>query len=219
MPCEYSNSNQPIYGIVRDAIVGQFDRVDELNNRIQSRQFPDIPLEPAFSERPVSTKYNTSVGIRLASVKKSDTIMNSEPTTISHVRRPEYVMPIDAFNSNPVPKVNIQPYIDHNVQMNFNPATRVGPWRTYAKNVDVETSLQNRVDKLTSLDVQGYIPSKNSDLYNTYIISRPVEQKYNRLFETTSPIVTSIPVDVKNTMKNADRTRFSVNTRPRGINE
>jgi len=207
MPCEYSNSNQPIYGIVRDTIVGQHDRVDELNTRIQSRQFPDIPLEPAFSSRPVSTKYDTDVAVRLASVKRS-----------ANSKKPGYAMPVEAFNSNPLPTVNIQPYIDHNVQMNFNPATRNGPWRTYAKNIDVETSLQNRVDKLASLDVQGYIPKKNSDLYETYIVSRPVEQKYGMLFET-KPIVTSIPNDVRVSMKNADRTRFSVNTRPRGIYE
>lgn len=37
---------------------GQHDRVDELNDRIQSRQFSDKPLAPNFSSRPVVTKYS-----------------------------------------------------------------------------------------------------------------------------------------------------------------
>ncbi len=205
MPCDYSNSNQQIYGLVRDTIVGQFDRVDELNTRIQSRQFPDLPLQPAFSSRPVSTKYNTSVSTRLASVKQSDSN-----------KKPAYVMPIDSFNTNPIPTVNVQPYIDHNVQMNFNPATRNGPWRTYINNIDIETTLQNRVDKLVSLDIQGYVPSLDSDLYNTYIVSRPAEQKYGRVFDKQS-YITTVPKYIQKQSNNQDRTRFSTNTRPKGI--
>jgi len=37
---------------------GQHDRVDELNDRIQNRQFSDKPLAPNFSSRPVVTKYS-----------------------------------------------------------------------------------------------------------------------------------------------------------------
>jgi hypothetical protein len=36
---------------------GQNERVDELNQRIESRQFPDSPLEPNFDPRAVPTKY------------------------------------------------------------------------------------------------------------------------------------------------------------------
>jgi hypothetical protein len=37
---------------------GQFDRTDELNNRILERNEPDKPLAPNFSPRPVLTKYS-----------------------------------------------------------------------------------------------------------------------------------------------------------------
>jgi hypothetical protein len=37
---------------------GQYDRVNELNDRFQSRQFSDNSLEPNFSPRPVPTKYS-----------------------------------------------------------------------------------------------------------------------------------------------------------------
>jgi len=44
-------------GIVEGFFNGQQDRVDELNHRIQSRQFPDNALRPNFDPRPVPTKY------------------------------------------------------------------------------------------------------------------------------------------------------------------
>jgi len=46
-----------IEGVHREIIVGQHERLDEINDRIKSRQFSDYPLEPNFSFRPVSTKY------------------------------------------------------------------------------------------------------------------------------------------------------------------
>jgi len=45
-------------GIVHGFYAGQNDRVDELNARIQGRQFPDNPLRPNFDPRPVPTKYS-----------------------------------------------------------------------------------------------------------------------------------------------------------------
>jgi hypothetical protein len=44
-------------GIVNGFFSGQQDRVDELNYRIQNRQFPDNALRPNFDPRPVPTKY------------------------------------------------------------------------------------------------------------------------------------------------------------------
>ena len=44
-------------GIIQGFFNGQQDRVDELNRRIQSRQFPDNALRPNFDPRPVPTKY------------------------------------------------------------------------------------------------------------------------------------------------------------------
>jgi len=45
-------------GVVQGFYSGQNDRVDELNERIQGRQFPDNPLRPNFDPRPVPTKYS-----------------------------------------------------------------------------------------------------------------------------------------------------------------
>lgn len=44
-------------GVCKGIYYGQHDRVDELNNRIQTRHFPDVQLPPNFDPRPVSTKF------------------------------------------------------------------------------------------------------------------------------------------------------------------
>jgi hypothetical protein len=47
-----------IYGLPTHLYYGQNARVDELNNRIGTRQFPDAPLEPNYDPRPIPTKYS-----------------------------------------------------------------------------------------------------------------------------------------------------------------
>jgi hypothetical protein len=52
------NSNGKIYGIPEGISYGQNERVDELNDRLYSRSYSDIPLAPNFDPRPVPTKYS-----------------------------------------------------------------------------------------------------------------------------------------------------------------
>jgi len=54
---EYS-SNYKIYGVPEGVSYGQFERVDELNDRIASRYFSDKPLQPNYNPRPIPTKYS-----------------------------------------------------------------------------------------------------------------------------------------------------------------
>jgi hypothetical protein len=51
---------EPIYehGRVPGVFYGQDDRVEELNKRLVSRQYPDKPLPPNYDPRPVPTKYS-----------------------------------------------------------------------------------------------------------------------------------------------------------------
>jgi len=52
--------NNPLlspYGAPVGVIIGQDSRVEELNNRITDRRFPDVDFRPNFSPRPVMTKY------------------------------------------------------------------------------------------------------------------------------------------------------------------
>lgn len=50
-----------IQGIIPETpgiIYQQYERLNELNDRIASRQFSDRPLQPNYDPRPVSTKYS-----------------------------------------------------------------------------------------------------------------------------------------------------------------
>ena len=46
-----------MYGVVNGAYICNIERDNELNIKIAERNIPSKPLEPAFSLRPVSTKY------------------------------------------------------------------------------------------------------------------------------------------------------------------
>lgn len=47
-----------INGVPEGIYYGQNDRVDILNNRLNERQFPDMPMKPYYDPRPVQTKYS-----------------------------------------------------------------------------------------------------------------------------------------------------------------
>ena len=143
-----------IAGVHREPLIRESETLNDINNRIQSRHFPDFPLEPNFSSRPVSTKYN--------------------------------LMPTTTRNSNPEPTIPIKNYVQHIPAFNFNPATRNGPWKTYATNVDTESVLRNQTMALQRSSQAVYVPSTESDLYNVHIMSQPVDQIYGRLFDKTT---------------------------------
>ena len=48
--------NERIYGIPDGVLYSQFDKADEINERMSSRYFADSPLEPQYDPRPVQTK-------------------------------------------------------------------------------------------------------------------------------------------------------------------
>lgn len=78
-----------MYGVQKGICYGQFDRTDELNNRIHDRQFSDKPLAPNFSSRPVMSKYSHFPIIerrapheeQIASVPQHDVNTNFSPAT------------------------------------------------------------------------------------------------------------------------------------------
>ncbi len=139
-----------LYGVQKGLISGQFDRVDELNERMSSRYFPTQELQPNFSPRPVPTKYSLFPVIE---------------------RRTPITEPI-----RQMPR--------HSVSENFNPATRNGPVTTYLANVDTETILRNQTTTLQhGAEQRVYVPSSQSDLYNTRAVGRVEEQTHPLLFE------------------------------------
>lgn len=66
----YNNIN----GIPAGAYIGQFERNNEIDNRILARSFPSAPLKPNYDPRPISTKYSLMPAL-------SGRKLNAEPTT------------------------------------------------------------------------------------------------------------------------------------------
>jgi hypothetical protein len=143
------NTNEKIHGLPEYLYYGQNERVDELNDRIKERQFPDSPLEPMFAPRSVPTKYSQF--------------------PIINRRKPM---------NEPV-----IPYLDYNLKVNFNPGTQNAPPSGYLNNIDTETILRNQTFALQKAEQSVYIPSSNSDLYKTTVVSKPSEQTHPLLFE------------------------------------
>jgi hypothetical protein len=147
------NNQQPItsfYGVPEGVLYGQNARVDELNQRITSRNSPDAPLKPNYDPRSVSTKYSHFPMINR--------------------RAPSHE-----------PVLN---YVDHNVSVNFNPGNSRAPPIGYSNKIDVENVLRNQFfANQKGADQNVYIPSSNSDLYKTTVVSRPAEQPYPLLFQ------------------------------------
>ena len=152
--------SEKIMGIPEGIYYGQFDRVNELNDRLGSRQFPDVALQPNFDPRPLSTKYTFT---------------------------PSYTKP----------SVRIQRNLDHVVELNFNPGTSRAPPQGFLNNIDKETILRNQAFALQHGADQGvYVPSSNSDLYKTTIVSTPGEhQPFPNLFSKSQFAITNNPVE------------------------
>lgn len=55
---EFDNKIQGLVSHTSPLLVGQHERVDELNKRILDRFSPDSPLQPNMDVRPVPTKYS-----------------------------------------------------------------------------------------------------------------------------------------------------------------
>ena len=67
------NHSPDIQGIHQGVYYGQNERVDELNDRINTRFYPDFPMQPNYNPRPVSTKYALFPIIdRVKSVKEKE---------------------------------------------------------------------------------------------------------------------------------------------------
>lgn len=170
------NSNNLLYGVQQGIIYGQNERVDELNERLYSRNIPDISLAPNFDPRPVPTKYA--------------------------------LFPL--INRRKESNVRINPMVNHNVDINFNPSNRVGPPQGYIVNVDVETMLRNQGIALQhGADDNVYVPSSNSDLYKVFVPSKPSVQPHPELFNKQ----TYQTYNANNVHKNIGNSRFFNHTR------
>ena len=90
------------------------------------------------------------------------------------------IMPIlDRRAPATVPLQKFQPY---SISKTLNPGNTVSPWSGFATCVNDESRLRNQFFALQKSDNGEYIPSTNSDLYNSMVDSRPVTQPFPGLF-------------------------------------
>lgn len=78
--------NSDMYGVIQGCQICNLDRNLELDNRIYARNIPSAPLQPNFSMRPVSTKYEV-MGI----------YDRRAPTSVPIIKEPIYSV-VKTFN-------------------------------------------------------------------------------------------------------------------------
>jgi hypothetical protein len=149
---------------------GQFDRTEELDQRIIERNFSDQPLQPYYDIRSITTRQQT--------------------------------LPIVLKRQNTDPKVSLNTYSEYDPNKVFSPISKNGgggPFNTFSKNINIETSLKNQYCKLEYGGSQNlYVPSSTSDLYvNNVPISnknspQPFPNLFNNNFSSTKPINSNI---------------------------
>ena len=140
---------EKMYGLVDGYLRCNFNRVDEINNRISDRNIPSSSLQPQYGIRPVSTKYG-------------------------------YMQILDQYKHTNVPVHN---YKSYNVNEVFNPGNSQAPWSGYSNNVNTESTLRNQFFALQKSEQSSFVPSSKSDLYETKIDFKPVQQTHPLLFE------------------------------------
>ena len=69
--------------------------------------------------------------------------------------------------------VQMQSYPTYNVGETFNPGNAQAPWSGFATNIDTFSELRNQGVALQHCNQREYVPSSNSDLYESVI---PVSQ-------------------------------------------
>ena len=97
----------------------------------------------------------------------------------------KYAM-LPIVDRRPVPKEPIMKAPRYNISTTFNPGNATAPWGGYASTVNDESRLRNQFFALQKCGQSSYIPSSNSELYNSVVVSRPQQQPFPNLFREES---------------------------------
>jgi hypothetical protein len=152
------NQDKTILGFSNYLYYEQNARVEELNERIFDRFHPD----------PIGNEPNS------LEVNFNPRSVPTKYTKFPIISKTKTINPSQQYNQN-LPK--------YQIETQFNPGYR-GPVSGFQSNVDKETILRNIPFALQPDIAQStFIPSSNSDLYKTYIVSRPSNQPHPKLFE------------------------------------
>jgi hypothetical protein len=192
------NTDDEVKGLPKYLYYGQDERVEELNDRIYTRD-PKVPLEVNYTPRSVSTKYSRFPIVKGQSPNRQtqsvfvqghkDRFGNlgslraetpkARSACVSRLWQSPNRQTQSVFTPSTI-KPNYLP--THNVEKQF--VTGRGPVSGYFANIDKENTLRNQYFALQrDIGQSTFIPSTNSDLYKNYIVSRPSDQPFPKLFE------------------------------------
>lgn len=86
---------------------------------------------------------------------------------------------------DPRKKINVklQQQPTFNPHATFNPGNTQSPCSGFASNINVESELKNQIYALQKCSQATYVPSSKSDLYKSYVHSKPISQPHELLFQ------------------------------------
>ena len=125
-------------------------------------------------------------GVYVATGERVDELSNRmfERNTPSHDIQPAFdlrpvaskytVMPIYDQYKPCVEPIRVQPMFQAQSHETFYPGTRKAPYNGFASKVNVESTLRNQWFALQRGSQSVYVPSSESDLYNTTVEYKPV---------------------------------------------
>ena len=79
--------------------------------------------------------------------------------------------------------VPVKRYPTYNPATTFNPGDAQAPWSGFATNIDVLSKLRNQGQALQHCDQRDYIPSSESDMYESIIPVTQDQQTHKLLFQ------------------------------------
>jgi hypothetical protein len=94
------NDNPNVTGAIQGLWQGQHSRLDELDERIAARQFPDRPLQPQFEFRSVATKYSHFPIIDRRAKPEVSIIKNDQYNTATHFSQATRNGPTNTYLAN-----------------------------------------------------------------------------------------------------------------------
>lgn len=91
-----------------------------------------------------------------------------------------YMPILDQYKKTNEPLLN---YKSYNVKNTFNPGNAQAPWNGFVNNINVESQLRNQFFALQNCEQSAFVPSSNSDLYQTIVDYTPQKQTHTLLFD------------------------------------
>tara|TARA_B100000401_G_C52629017_1_gene635062 strand:- start:22 stop:612 length:591 start_codon:yes stop_codon:yes gene_type:complete len=142
-------------GVFEGVQYNGLERLQEIDERIYSRNFSDNTAQVLFKHRPKSTKYSQYSDVFLENKNNTEinkygnaSVLNSNKSLLDR-------------GKNNTDEKGMKHLSLSNTVEGLNPMEK--PWNTYVANIDQESILKNQIRNVE------HIPSSQSDLYNVFL--------------------------------------------------